>query len=358
MSAPTCGLNEYGVTLVKNGRRLSTAGASLERIEWGRVLDAPSKATIDLITAGEDCCGQLGAVDHWNTDLIISATNPDTLEDDVVWRGPVRKATFRKGSVTIEGVDNLGWLQVRGLFNDLDFDDVDVSEIFVGIWNDAVAAYDSPVHSLVVLPCGVVESRRIDGDDQRMGWNVVSEMLDAGLDVTTFGSQILVGIPTFTPIDLKDTDVIGQVEVVKDGEQFANRVLANASKDILGIWPEGPRTGSNGYPLVEAMVVDSQLEDVESATAAAKARHDYSANGVRRVQAPGGLELKPSANIDVKALLAGQLFNFAATETCYTAEETLRLANFNVTATKGEQKVTIDLQPTGSVQGGATLSGV
>lgn len=358
MSGPTCALGEYGVTLVKNGRTLSTAGAKLSRVEWGRVLDAPSKAEIDLVTAGPDCCGMLGAVDHWNTDLIISATNPDTLADDVVWRGPVRKATFRKGSVSIEGVDNLGWLQVRQLENDIDFDDQDVSDIFIGIWEDAVASVDSPIHSIYRLPCGVVESRRIDGDDLRIAWNVVTEMLEAGLDVTTFGSQILVGIPTFTAIDLRDTDVIGDVEVVKDGEQFANRVTGNASKDIVGTWPEGPRAGSNGYPLVEAIVVDSQLEDEGSALAAAKARYDYSARGVRRVQAPGGLELKPTANIDVNTLLAGQLFNFAATETCYAAEETLRLGSFKVTATKGEKKVTIDLQPVGGVQAGATLSGV
>lgn len=350
-------MNEYGITLVKNGRELLTTGAVLERVEYGRRLDAISTAQIDLLTAGADCCGQLAAVDHWNTDLIISAQNPETGVHDVVWRGPVKKPTYRKGSVTIEAVDVLAWLQVRCLVNDLDFVNEDVSDIFVGIWNDAVASVDAPAHSLYVLPSGVVESRKIDGAALRMGWNVATEMLEAGLDVTTFGSQILVGIPNFTPINLSDTDVLGNVEVIKDGDQFLNRAIGNASRDIVGIYPEGPRQGINGYPLVEGMVVDSQLPDVASAQAAAKARYDYSANGVRRVRADGGLVLLPDAGIDVKTVLAGQLVNFAATETCYAVTETLRLGGFTCVAEKGGETVTIDLQPVGGVQGGVTLSG-
>lgn len=351
-----CRLDDYGAALIKNGTRLNTAGAALNRIEWSRVVDASSTAKLDLITAGAGCCGQLGAVDHWNTDLVIFVKG-DTGRDEVVWRGPVRKASYRHGSVSIEATDVLSWLQVRVLEQDFDFVASDVVDIFESLASYALLKDPAsvPAYSILKYATGVVESRKVDAASLRMAMNVVQEMLDSGLDITTYGSTIIAGTPAFTTIDLLDTDVIGDVEVVKDGDEFLSRAIANASRDIVGVWPEGPPAGANGYPLVEGLVVDSQLPDIASAQAAARARYDFAAPGVRRVRAAGGLVLKPGSKIDVKTLIAGQLFNFAATETCYGATETLRLGKLTVTVTKRLQTATIDLQPTGGLQAGATL---
>lgn len=353
----SCSLRDYSVSLTKNGRELTIGqNASLQRIQYGRRLDAISTASVLINTPSEDCCGQLAAADHWNTDLIISSRNDATGLDEVVWRGPCKKPRYRRGQVQIDASDVLVWLQVRAMLNDLTFTSLDVSDIFIGIWNDAVVAIDPPVHSIARFDSGLVESRKIEASSQRMGWNVVSEMLEAGLDVTTFGSQVVVGVPAFTAINLKDTDVVGEVEVVKDGDEFGNRIIAGASRDIVGIFPPGPRQGRNGYPLVEVIVSDSQLSDQQSADNAAKARYDYSGErGVRRVVAEGGLKLLPTSGIDVRRVIAGQLINFAATETCYTATETFRLGSLDVVVEKAIEDVTIGLQPLGGVAGGATL---
>lgn len=357
MTSPTCMMGEYGIALVKNGIKLGTAGAKLQRIEYGRVLDDISSAKIDLITAGADCCGQLRAADHWNTELIITAVNAENGRDDVLWRGPVRKPIYRRGSVTIEATDALSWLQVRMIEQDFNFPDQDVSDIFIAIANYAMNKDPSnvPMFSIIRYDSGVSESRIVEAMSLRMAWNVVTEMLQAGLDVTVFGSRIIVGVPDFTPINLKDTDVLGQVEVVKDGDEYLSRAIGNASRDIVGIYPPGPPSGANGYPLVEGVVVDSQLPDIASATAAAKSRYDFAAAGVRRVRASGGLVLLPSSGINPRTLLPGQLINFAATETCQSASEILRLGKLNVVVEKGSETSTIDLQPVGGMQSGATL---
>lgn len=360
MIAPSCQLENYGVAFVKNGVKLKTAGAEITKINWQRVLDGVSTATVELVTAGENCCGQLGAVDHWNTEMIVFATNDVTGLDDVVWRGPCMKPAFGRGKVTVPAVDLLGWLQVRILEQAFDFVNVDVSNQFVDLATYAFNkdAANVPEHSFVVYEAGVLESRVVDPASLRMTWNVVQEMLDAGLDVTTFGSQILVGIPAFTAINLRDTDILGPAEVVKDGTEYANRIVGNASRDVTGVWPPGPPRGADGYPLVEAVASDTQLQDEASAIAAAKARYDFAAGGVRRARATGGVTLLPTSGIDVKRLLAGQLFNYSATETCYAATETLRLGRLDVEVTAGRENTTIDLQPLGGVQGGNTLSGV
>lgn len=360
--APTCTLEDYGVAFEKNGRLLKTKRMQVEQIRWSRVMDGVSTATVDLITNGPDCCGHSAAIDHWNTDMVIFATNPESGQHEVIWRGPCMEPEYGKGFVSVPAIDVLGWLQVRGSFNDLAFTDKDVSDIFVGLWNDAIVNTDpgNPIHhELIVYSSGVIESRKVEGAALRMAWNIVSEMLEAGLDVTTFGSQVLVGLLPFTPIDLKDTDVEGDVRVVKAGKDYLNRAVGNAARDIVGIWPaDGERIGRDGYPLVEGVVVDSQLPNSASAQAAAKARYDFSEGGVRRVKVPGGLVLKPTAKVNVKRLLAGQLFNFSATQTCYTATETMRLGKLEVTVTKGREQATIDLQPAGVLPGGNTMSGV
>lgn len=357
MTQPTCSTGQYGIALVKNGVKLGTAGAKIKRIEYSRVLDGVSTARIDLITAGADCCGQLRLVDHWNTDLVITAVNPVSGTDDVVWRGPVRKPTFRRGSVTVEATDVLSWLQVRMLEQDFNLPSQDVSDIFITIAQYALNKDPNsvPYYSFIRHDSGVVESRVIEAASLRMAWNVANEMLEAGLDVTAFGSRIVVGVPDFSPINLTDADVLGQVEVVKDGDEYLSRAIGNASRDIVGIFPPGPPSGANGYPLVEGVVVDSQLPDVESAQAAAKARYDFAAAGVRRVKASGGLILLPSSGVDPRTLVAGQLINFAATETCYSASEVLRLGKLTMVIEKGKETATIDLQPVGGVQSGATL---
>lgn len=357
MTTPSCQLEDYGVAFVKNGVKLKTAGARLEKVRWSRVLDGVSTAEVVLKTPGEDCCGQLGAVDHWNTEMLIFATSQTTGKDEVLWRGPCQVPDYGRGEVIVTAVDVLGWLQVRILEKQFSFVNKDASDIFVELATYALTkdAKNIPDYSFLTLPSGTIESRDIDPASLRMTWNVVQEMLDAGLDVTTFGSKIVVGIPAFTTLELRDTDVKGDVRLIKDGKEFGNRIVGNASRDVVGIYPPGPPSGVNGYPLVEVVASDTQLVDQASAEAASKARYDFSANGIRRVRASGGLELLPTSGIDVKRLLAGQLFNFAATETCYAARETLRLGKLDVTVTAGRQTATIDLQPVGSVQGGNTL---
>lgn len=348
MSSPTCMMGEYGVALVKNGIKLGTAGAKIRRIELGRVLDGISTAQVDLITAGADCCGQLAAVDHWNTDLVITATNPIDGRDDVLWSGPVRKATFRRGSVTVEATDILSFLQVRMMEIDATYGPADVSDIFIALATYALEKGGSPPeYEFVRFDSGVVESRVIEASSYRMAWSVAGEMLEAGLDVTAFGSRIIVGVPPLQPMSLTDNDVLGAVEVTKDGDDYLNRAIGSASRDITGIYPAGPPVGQNGYPLVEGVLSDSQLPDIASAEAAAKARYDFAVNGVRRVKASGGVVLLPSSRIDPRTLVPGQLINFAATETCYKANETLRLGKLSIVVEKGREIATIDLQPVG-----------
>lgn len=344
-----CQLGDYQIILEKNGRKLSSGQASLERIEYGRTLDAPSRANCSFVTNGPDCCGQLGAIDHWNTEMIV------TVDDSVMWRGPVAKPIYSRDRVRIEAIDNLKWLDLRLIKYDKTYNAEDVSDIFIDIWERTVMSIDAPTASIVRYLSGVQETRKVEAKAHRSGWSVVSEMLDQGLDVTTFGSRVIVGLPAFGVLNLTDDDVQGDIEIVKDGDEFANRVIADAASNTSATYPPGDPVGGLGYPLVETVLSDSQLQDTQSAENAAKARWDFSNRGVRRVQSTGGLILLPSSNINPRLLVPGQLFNFTSLQTCYKATETLRLGSLNIIVGAGTEVASIDLQPLGGVQGLATV---
>jgi hypothetical protein len=344
-----CILGDYKVHLIKNGVALSSGRASLERVQYSRVLDLASTAEVGFATPGADCCGQLGAVDHWNTDLVIAEG------EDELWRGPVRKVSYRRGRVLVEAVDMLGWLAKRLIPVDLTFSNKDVTDIFADIYDASVGYVDSPLYEIIRYQSGVTESRKIKASEYKVALSEVNEMLDAGLDVTTFGRYIIAGMPAFTPIALTDMDVQGDIEVVKDGDEFANGIVTDANSTIVSLYPPAPQIGTNGYPLVQARLYDPGLENQQSADNAAKARYDFSAKGIRRVRSNGGLILLPTAKIDQRRVLAGQLINFSATQTCYSAEETLRIGKITNTIEKGVETTTIDLQPIGSVAGLADI---
>lgn len=348
MTAP-CQLGDYNVHLIKNGLPLSAGRATLERIQYGRAIDVASTASVNFATAGSDCCGQLGAVDHWNTDLVIAEGQ------DELWRGPVRKIAYRRGRVVIDAVDVIGWLAKRVIPIDVSFTSVDVTDIFAAIYDASVGYVDSPVYEIIKYPSGVAETRSVKASEYKMAQSEISQMLDSGLDITTFGRYIIAGMPAFEPIKMTDLDVQGDIEVVKDGDEFANGVITDANTQIVSLYPPAPQIGTNGYPLVQARLYDPGLEDQQSADNAAKARYDFSSNGIRRVRSNGGLILLPTAKVDQRRVIAGQLVNFKATQTCYSAEETLRIGSLAVVVERGTEMTTIDLQPIGAVQGLDTI---
>lgn len=353
-----CDVGNYDIKLIKNGRNLKLGGARIQRIEYGRILDEVSNATVNLITAGsdgDDCCGQLGMVDHWNTDLLITYKDPGATEEVVKWRGPVITVDDGDGDMVIQASDVLMWSTRRTVDVDVTYTDQDVSDIAQALWLQFVASIDPPVYEIVKYESGVRESRMVPADGRRKVWNVIEEMLDTGLDITTVGSKILIGVAPFDVLKLTDEQVAGEVRIVKDGKEFANYVTVNASKDIVGVYPPGLKEGSFGYPLVEEVISDSGLQDAQTAQNAAKARYDFSARGVRRVRAAGGLQLLPNSNIIGRDLVAGQLITFSASKSCYSATETLRLGSVTISVEGGVETAIINLQPVGGVQGLASI---
>lgn len=344
MSAPfvACENLDYEIHLFKQGRELKRGQQTrLRGLSYGRKLNDISTAEVEVFVPGKDCAGQLAAADHWNTTLVV------TNKGEEVWNGPCKKIRYRRDSVIIEASDNLVWANKRFLHKDLSYVATAIEDIALAIFNNSVMDIDPRDVILRVYESGFKESRDMQASQNRLAWSILSEMLGNGLDVTTFGRQLLFGLPKFGLMELTDRDIVGDVEVVKDGDDMVNFVITDAQNSTMATFPVA-REGSNGYPLLEGIINDGQITDQQSALNAAEARYNWSKNGVRRVVAAGGLELAASTKIDPKTLICGQLINFTANECCYSATETMRLGSIDVTVAAGIEKAAIGLQPIGT----------
>lgn len=336
----------FDIELMKDGREVVRGQQSrLRTLSYGRVTSAVSTATVEIFVPSRECAGSLAVADYDNTTLTITEGTNEA------WYGRVSAVEYSIDSVVIEAEDLLSWLNRRLLRTDLIYTTPEAIELIaLEIYNQVVMSVDPPEVVLHTYLSGIAEARQMLGSQNRYGWSIISEMLETGLDVTTFGRQILFGLPNFgKPINMTDQDVIGDVRVRKDGADAGNFVVVDAQNDTAATYPP-VRERTNGYPVVDVVISDGQITDATSAASAAKARYDWSARGVRRVKASGGLVLSPNSKIDARKLIAGQPINFTATQTCYTATETLRLGSVQTQVAAGVRQDTIDLQPLGSYQ--------
>jgi len=314
---------------------------NISSIDWNRRLDNISTSKIEYVISEDSCCEQLGIIEPIAHQMGIFRNK--TLS----WWGWVSNARYGRSSVTIEAFDALGWLKRRIIHNDLTWVSTDLTDIFIELWHDAMDP--SPVAAeTVAYPSGVLQSREEYISANRITWNAVQEMLDTGLDLTVFGQKILVGIiPSNRPMEIKLSDISGDVDVTKYGNGYANKIYADANDYTVGIYPPGPPVGNSLYPLSEFVIKDGSIQDQVSADDAARSRYEYSRFVPRLVSTRDSIVLNPNFNIHVNDMIPGMKVVMDTTGLCYATKQELRLGELNVHVESGIERLSISLQPLG-----------
>lgn len=340
MAESRCDPNYHVKFLTAQGRTIDSPTRMAE-LRWGRKLDGISEARITYVITEDSCCEELGKIEPVAHQVAIYR------DQKLVWYGWVRDVEYTRGSVVVDCVDALWWLTKRVIRSDITWTNTDLSTIFLDLWNDAILI--SPITATVVTtPTGTYESRETKANQHRIAWNIVREMLDAGLDVTTVGNTVVAGvISNKQPIELKLTDIQGEVSLRKTGSLYANRVIADASETIQATYPTTPASANSLYPLVEEVIKDSQIADVQSALNAARARYEYKRIVPRIVRTQDGLMLQPNIDIHVSDLVCGATVIVDTYGLCYDVKQSFRLGNVNVVMAGGVEKIDIGLQPVG-----------
>lgn len=337
----------YEVEYNLRGQGVSV-GAQITNIEWSRVIDDISSATITHLISDENCCDELGRLEPWADTVTVRRNG------EVVWYGWIQTVRYAWGQVIVEANDALIWSRVRipripgnGKYDKT----LDQVEHFRNFWEFSTSISPLPI-SLETFPTGLIERRVYNFQELRITWHIFSEMFETGLDITALGSTIYAGVLNHGPsIDLTLRDFEGgDVAITKDGRLFANAVWFNAKEDIMGHYPNDLSFAGDGiYPLVEDVISDAQINSEETAQAAAKARVDFSPKVPRIVTTGDALTLTPRAPVELRQLIPGAIINLDSTGLCYSQVESYRIGRVNVSLTGSRESVSITLLPVGTL---------
>lgn len=334
---------DYTVTFYDRAGRALDATGGITDLGWGRRLDDISRSDITYCLSNDNCCTGLGALEPYAHSMAIRRNNI------LVWYGWILDVDYGRENVQVNCFDALGWTRRRRIRTDLDFINQDVAVIAEAIWHDAMDI--SPIAAeIMTIPTGVFESRSVRREEYRFAWNVLTEMLGTGLDMTVFGQKILNGIIySVKPIELTLADVQGDIRFLKDGTQYGNSIIVDANESVVAQYPPTIPNGTDNFPLVEQIIKDSQIQDTQSALNAAQSRYEYAGRRPPRiVQTQDGLTLNPNVDVTINDLVAGVKVILDTTGLCIATKQEFRLGTLDVRVTEGEETINISLQPVGA----------
>jgi hypothetical protein len=187
--------DEYTAIITARDLRTYAAEVRWSNIQWSRVLDEVSTATVTVpdVFGGLRCNIELGtAIVPWRFGLRIERNGSE------VWSGPITSISrpTRDGAggdyVEIQASDVMAWMMKRRTFTSQLYTNVDGGEVFKGVIEDAVQ-FDN----LFGLHCpeftsGYDMTREILALDFEYAIDILSELADSAVDYFVKGTELAV----------------------------------------------------------------------------------------------------------------------------------------------------------------------
>lgn len=332
-------------TITDRGGGVVAASGILTYVQWSRIINDSSTASVRIAVSGNDCCAQLGNIRSWRQTLNIYRGGM------FVWSGFIVNVDWKFDEVNVDAIDIIGLMDRRVPHQNFSFTDTDVTEIARQLVEDALFP-DDPGHSVTVIgPSGVLGGRTYD---QNVGQTAdhLRDLADTGLDFTAVGNNIVIMPDDFCEVvgRLADEDMPEGLSVAEDGGSLATRVIVAGSEqdDVIGV-----AGGVNAYyGLLERYVEQNNISTQEAADAAAQARLKSSL-GVPTFIDTKEVTLAPTANVELSHLVPGWCLDITTDGTCRTISQRLKITGLQVTedggsgSTGGQEKVTIQVASTG-----------
>lgn len=338
-----CATHTYAVVDRDGG--LVAASGDLTAVQWSRVLNDASTASVTIGVSGPGCCAQLGNIRSWRHWLNIYRN------DDFVWAGPILNADWSFDKVTIDAVDIIGLLDRRVPHQDFTFTDTDITEIARQLVEDGLAP-DDPGHTTTVIgAAGVTGGREYEKDIGQTA-DHLRDLADTGLDFTAVGNNVVILPDDFCDVvgRLADEDLPEGLTVSEDGASLATRVVVAGSDESGAVGTAG---GTNSYyGLLERYTQQSTITSQAAADTAAAARLKAML-AVPVFIDTQNVTLSPTANVDIAKLVPGWCVDITTDSTCRTITQQLKITGLTVSEdggsedTPGQEKVLLQVSATG-----------
>lgn len=329
---------------------------------WSRKKNEISRATIS-VPANADCCGVVSRLANSFSELLYELhiyRDPNGL----VWAGrllevsedPSLSSDTQTVEFTAEGL--LGWPNHRVFAAPMPYNvggpgnpnwvNSELVDIWVDWW-EYLMSKDDPNVGLFSAPTGIIGSRSVVLSEAAVGWTVLKDLIDAGVDVVEYGRVLYVGdLTQFVPrLDAVTEEWFSDPpETRVTSETQANKVYATGGAGVLGVsgGPD-PATGL----LLETGVSDTTATDVASANARAATEVELRAQAIAFVEGTNGIS--PKAPVSIQSLIPGARASISLTGRCVAISEDMELTSVEVSyapgndSTEGIETVSVTFEP-------------
>lgn len=339
-------------------------------VEWNRVRDDVSSATVNVTGWDTDTEVLLAMLRTWMYELVIYR------DDERVWEGPITGLTYTPTNVTIVAYDVMAYVQRRILrqgYNDsyrlvagVQQGLLTITERASVILENSLAFMDPNVLPyLTVLSDGNdAHQSRVVPDYTKTAWQEIDDMAsNAGLDYTVAGRRIILW-DTHMPVgllpEMRDEDFSEPLTVSEYGMQLANYTAVTDGQGTWGAtFPAGLDSTNwyQSYGPVEQLASSfgddtGAVSDTASVAATVSdlvtqakrnINHRWPAPLVARV--PDNASVNPTCNVTINQLIPGVWIPLRAEKTVRKFQQMQKLDSMTFTADASGEKISVVMSP-------------
>lgn len=300
---------------------------SLTDVEWNRILNGTSTATVTVSPEG-DCCAQMGNVRTWGHTLTLYRNGV------FVWSGPITGVSWGPDDVTIVANDISAWLSRRVPHANATYNNSDLTVIGKWLIDDGFAP-DDPGHTVNIVGPANVKGGRSYLKNVGQTLDHLGDLADTGLDWTVVGTQFVLLPDDWSQSvgSLTDEDMPSGMTVAEDGAALTTRWVVAGGGDSTFVGEAGGT--DTFYGLLEQYEEQSSVTDVTAATDAAKAKLASSKTAPVFIDT-SSVTISPEAPVDVQSLIPGWSLDVATASTCRNIGQRLKITGVRVLMQSGD----------------------
>lgn len=333
-----CSTHAYTIT-DRSGAHIADSGDVLD-VEYTRLLNDTSAATVSIGVSGPDCCGQLGQIRSWRHMLNIFRGG------QFMWSGFITNIDWQGDRVIVSATDIIGLLDLRVPHQDMTFANTDLVEIARQLVEDGLAPED-PGHVTTVMGMSGTTGGRAYLKNIGQTADHLRDLADTGIDFTAVGSNIVILPDQFCEVvgRLSDEDLPEGLTVSEDGAMLATRQIVAGDEDSDVVGTAG---GTNSYyGLLERYEEQTTITDQASADAAAAAKLSASLTVPVFIDTQD-VTLNPNANVSVHQLVPGWCVDITSDYTCRPISQRLKITGLQISENGEQERITVQVSATGN----------
>lgn len=396
MAGPLGCVNDYSVfvTDICGSPKICDLSDLATSVKWQRTLDNISQATITIAKPGNTavdsavCCQCINDIEPWCHEIQIFRGT------DFVWCGPVTEVDESIDTVTFTARDMLAWLDVRflsvGDANGNSFDFSGTPTPITEVAREIIAAgtygktplggksqpfYDpclfhkanSTVENLIIYPSTLISRAKFLALDGSV-FSTLQQLSKTGLDFTTYGRSIILGVVSEFDIDpigtLMMEHILGNISFKKDGNLYGNKYYVRFVDDDKTLicapdFPPCPEVvvSPNNYchGLIERLIQNSDGND--NPLIAQQLGNLYiqqtGTRAPRTIDFGGGASLSPTTPWGINDMVPGMKVNTSLSGYCIDEGiQQFRITEINVTMEADKDEVvSITMSPLNQATG-------